>query len=239
LEGTKEFLRECRRDPGKSAWRTTSQFKPNFVTIAEGDYVIQYGQRVGTCVERDLHDGAQQHLVLLGLKLSLAERQLVKDRDIAAETLKELRSDLDRALEELRDLAHGIYPSQLETEGLAGALRAAAARAAIPTTLDCDGIHRYRPDLEAAVYFCCLEALQNAGKHAGANANATIRLREEAGTITFQVSDNGVGFESSTAQASAGIQNMKDRIGALDGDVTIHSEPGAGTSVTGRVPFRC
>ncbi|MHB8693957.1 MAG: HAMP domain-containing sensor histidine kinase [Solirubrobacteraceae bacterium] len=188
-------------------------------------------------LERDLHDGAQQHLVLLGLKLGIAERLVDQDPAAVTETLGELRRDLDRALAELRNLAHGIYPAVLENEGLSGALGEAAQRAAIPTRLECDGTGRYRPELEAAVYFCCLEALQNAAKHAGAGASATVRIGEHNQILTFEVADDGSGFDLPVHLTSAGLQNMNDRIGALRGTLEVTSAPGKGTAVAGAIPL--
>jgi signal transduction histidine kinase len=186
-------------------------------------------------VERDLHDGAQQHLVLLNLKLSVLRRVVGEDPDAAA-LVDELRGDLGHALRELRDLAHGIYPALLENEGLPGALRQAVERAGIPASLSCDGASRYRPELEAAVYFCCLEALQNAAKHAGDGARATVRLAERDGALVFEVADDGRGFVNADVSAdSAGLQNMADRIGALGGSVRVESAPGEGTMVTGAI----
>jgi signal transduction histidine kinase len=187
-------------------------------------------------VERDLHDGAQQQLVLIGLKLGVARRLVERDPVAAAGTLQELEEDLRQALAELRDLAHGIYPQALEHEGLRGALAEAARRASIPVTLDLDGAGRYPPELEAAVYFCCLEALQNASKHGGDGVHAAVRLAAQSGELEFSVSDDGAGFQGSTARG-AGFQNMRDRIGAVGGELRIDSTAGAGTKVTGRVPF--
>jgi signal transduction histidine kinase len=188
-------------------------------------------------VERDLHDGAQQRLVLIGLKLGLAQRQLQANQSEAARLLHELHGDLDVALAELRDLAHGIYPAVLENEGLPAALADAAQLAAIPTTVECNGVGRHRPELEAAVYFCCLEALQNAAKHAGSGARAEVALRESGRQLRFDVSDNGAGFDAGATAASSGLQNMSDRIGALGGAITITSRPGGGTTVAGAIPF--
>jgi signal transduction histidine kinase len=184
-------------------------------------------------VERDLHDGAQQQLVLIGLKLGMLERLIADPK--AAALARELHGDIDRALAELRDLAHGLYPVQLESDGLRGALRDAVQRAAIPASLDCDGARRYRPELEAAVYFCCLEALQNAAKHAGPGAHAQIRLSERDQTLHFQVSDDGHGHDGELR--GAGIQNMSDRIGALGGTIQISSTPHAGTTIAGTIPL--
>jgi signal transduction histidine kinase len=188
-------------------------------------------------LERDLHDGAQQHLVLLNLKLSMADR-LIETDPAAAKTLhRELRDDLQRALAQLRDLAHGIYPQALESEGLPGALKEAVQRAAIPTQLDCDGVRRYRHELEAAVYFCCLEALQNAAKHAGEGATASVHLAERDARLEFEVSDNGRGFDPAAAKRSAGVQNMTDRIGALGGTLALESAPGSGVCIRATIPL--
>jgi signal transduction histidine kinase len=188
-------------------------------------------------VERDLHDGAQQRLVLLGLKLGIAHRLIRSDPAAAEAAHEELRAELDAALAELRDLAHGIYPTLLESEGLPGALREAAGRAAIPVELHCDGARRYPPELEAAVYFCCLEALQNTAKHAGPHATATVTLAERDHTMTFEVADHGDGFESSKIPVSTGLQNMTDRIGALGGTLEVRSTPGSGTTISGTIPL--
>jgi signal transduction histidine kinase len=188
-------------------------------------------------IERDLHDGAQQRLVLVDLKLALAERLLDSDPDAAKAAHTELRHDLEHALRELRDLAHGIYPAVLENEGLTAALGEATTGAAIPVELRSNGISRYPPQIEAAIYFCCLEALQNAAKHAGQGARAEVRLRDSDGRLRFDVVDNGAGFEPAAAAASSGLQNMTDRIGALGGTLHIQSTPGAGTTITGSIPI--
>jgi signal transduction histidine kinase len=188
-------------------------------------------------VERDLHDGAQQHLVLLRLKLGMLITAVERDPAAVASLSRELSGDLDRALVELRDLAHGIYPAALENEGLEAALRDAAGRAPIPTTLECDTEARRAPEIEAAVYFCCLEALQNAAKHAGEGARAAIRLIDDGRTLTFEVSDDGLGYDPQRTPIGAGMQNMSDRIGALGGAVRIDSTPGRGVRVLGELPL--
>ncbi len=188
-------------------------------------------------MERDLHDGAQQQLVLLGLKLGLAARLIGQDPVAATAIHDELRADLSQALSELRDLAHGIYPTALENQGLPAALQEAVERAAIPTELRCDGAGRYPPELETAVYFCCLEALQNAAKHAGEGARARIGLAEHGRSLVFEVADDGHGFDMAVVGGSAGVQNMTDRIGALGGELTIHAAPGSGTRILGSIPL--
>jgi signal transduction histidine kinase len=186
-------------------------------------------------VERDLHDGAQQYLVLLELKLGLLTKAVADDPE-ASGLAAEIRTDLARALAELRDLAHGIYPAVLESDGLPGALQAAAERSSIPVSVHADGVGRYAQELEAAVYFCCLEALQNASKHAGEGAKASVRLSQTDRQVQFEVKDGGRGYDAASVGASAGLQNMADRIGALGGELQIESTPGAGTTVRGSVP---
>ena len=149
----------------------------------------------------------------------------------------EVRADLARALAELRDLAHGIYPAVLESDGLPAALQAAADRSSMPVTVDADGVGRYAQELEAAVYFCCLEALQNAAKHAGEGATVSVRLSQADGHVQFEVGDDGIGYDVAAIGASSGLQNMADRIGALGGELQIESTPGAGTTVRGCVPM--
>ena len=187
-------------------------------------------------VERDLHDGAQQYLVLLELKLGMLTKAVAEDPEASALTA-EVRADLARALAELRDLAHGIYPAVLETDGLPGALQAAAERSSMAVKVDADGVGRYGQELEAAVYFCCLEALQNASKHAGDGAAVTVRLSQNDGHLRFEVGDDGVGYDAGSIGPSAGLQNMVDRVGALGGELQIESTPGAGTTVHGVVPI--
>jgi signal transduction histidine kinase len=188
-------------------------------------------------IERNLHDGAQQHLVALAVKVRLA-RQLGERDPVKANTvLEELGGDLEDALQELRDLAHGIYPPLLADKGLAEALASAARRTVLPTEVRATGLGRYPPEVEAAVYFCCLEALQNAGKHAGEGARATVRVWEEAGGLLFEVADDGVGFDIRRTGVSGGFTNMNDRVGAIGGSLRVESAPGRGTKVAGAIPL--
>ena len=187
-------------------------------------------------IERDLHDGAQQHLVGLAVHLRLARDLADSEPAKAMEMLDSLGDVVQDALEELRDLAHGIYPPLLQDRGLAEALAAAAGRATIRTRVDAEGIERYEPDVEATVYFCCLEALQNAAKYAGDSAIAAVRIREEAGGLLFEVSDDGAGFDAAQTRAGMGLTSMRDRVGALGGSLRVESASGAGTSITGLIP---
>ena len=188
-------------------------------------------------IERDLHDGAQQRLVALAVKLRLARRMVDGDLDQARGMLDELRDEVKDAVEELRSLAHGIYPPLLLDQGLAAALGSAAQRATIPTRAEAGPIGRYPANVEAAAYFCCLEALQNAMKYAGAEATVVIRAWEEDGTLRFAVTDDGAGFDPAAKAAGTGFVNMADRLGAIGGSLRVESSPGGGTSVLGTLPL--
>jgi signal transduction histidine kinase len=188
-------------------------------------------------IERDLHDGAQQHLVALAVNLRLARVLAESDPIGARAVLEQLAGDVHEALEEIRDLAHGIYPQLLVDRGLSEGLRAAVSRAPVRARLETGGIGRYRREVEATVYFCCLEALQNVGKHAGADAQATVRVWEEQGGLRFEVADDGTGFETRIEPRGSGLTNMSDRLGALGGRLSVFSAPGDGTRVAGAVPL--
>jgi signal transduction histidine kinase len=189
-------------------------------------------------IERNLHDGAQQHLVALAVNVRLARRLAETDPQGSLEILDQLGEGLQNAVQELRALAHGIYPPLLADRGIEEALRGAAGRAALPTQVEATGLRRYSPEMEAAVYFCCLEALQNAGKHAGPGASATVKVWEEPGSLRFEVSDDGAGFDAGGAKGKgAGFVNMGDRVGAMGGTVQVNSAPGQGTSLSGRIPL--
>jgi len=187
-------------------------------------------------LERDLHDGAQQHLVAIKVKLGLAEVLAAKDPEKARAILAELKQDADEALETLRDLARGIYPPLLADKGLSAALEAQARKAMLPVTVEADGIGRYPQEVEAAVYFCVLEALQNVQKYAEAN-HAVVRLREENDVLSFEVEDDGHGFDPVTAKRGSGLTNMTDRLDAVGGTVQVQSAPGKGARLEGRLPI--
>ena len=186
-------------------------------------------------LERNLHDGAQQHLVALKVKLGLAEMLLGRDPVKAAATLQQLKGDADEALETLRDLARGIYPPLLADKGLVVALQSQARKATVPVTVEADRVERYPQDIEATVYFCVLEALQNVQKYASASA-VVVRLRDGAGALHFEVADDGRGFDTATVRKGAGLTNMSDRVDALAGSVEVTSRAGGGTRIQGSVP---
>jgi signal transduction histidine kinase len=187
-------------------------------------------------IERDLHDGAQQRLVALRIELELTEELVREDPDTGLEKLHGLGGEIEATLEEIRSLARGVYPALLSDQGLAEALRAAALRAPMPATVEPDRIGRYPQDVESAVYFCCLEALQNASKHARGASRVIISLTHDE-TLRFEVRDDGAGFDAEAAPRGAGLTNMRDRLGAIGGELTIASEPGRGAVVRGSVPF--
>ncbi len=188
-------------------------------------------------IERDLHDGAQQHLVALAVKVGLVKQLLEADPETAHQFLDELREDVQATLTELRDLAHGIYPPLLRDRGLPEALRTAANRAVLPTEVIADGIPRHSAELDAAIYFCCLEAMQNAGKYAGDRAHVIVTVTEETGLLRFEVCDNGPGFVVASRAEGHGFVNMRDRLGAVGGTLEVRSAPGEGTAVIGEVPI--
>jgi signal transduction histidine kinase len=186
-------------------------------------------------IERNIHDGAQQQLVALAVQLKLARTMVDRDPARAGPMLDGLQAAATTALEDLRDLARGIYPPLLADRGLTAALEAQARRAALPVTVRSEGVGRFTQEIEAAVYFCSLEALNNVAKYAGASA-ADVRLVHEDGHLTFVVHDDGAGFEVATAARGTGLQGMTDRLEAIGGSLSVVSEPGAGTTVSGRVP---
>jgi signal transduction histidine kinase len=198
--------------------------------------LVEATDRIRRRVERDLHDGAQQRLVALGLGLRLAQDQCARDPEAAVKALAALRDELHAARAELRDLAHGVYPSVLAQHGLADALAAAADRCPVPVRLRASGIGRFPPQVEAAVYFCCAEALQNAAKHAGPDARVEITLGRGDDRLHFAVVDDGAGFEPRQQPGGDGFDNMRDRLGAAGGTLTVDSAPGAGTTVAGSLP---
>jgi signal transduction histidine kinase len=187
-------------------------------------------------LERNLHDGAQQDLVALAIRLGLAAGTLDDSNTEVREMLTELRTDAEGALTNLRDLARGIYPPLLADLGLVAALTAQARKFTFPVTVEAEGIGRSSQDAEAAVYFCCLEALQNVSKYAQAT-QACLTLQAQNGALCFTASDDGAGYDSRYTPMGSGLRNMADRLAALGGELDVRSAPGRGTTITGRLPF--
>jgi len=199
--------------------------------------IVAAGDAERRRLERNLHDGAQQHLVALAVKLRLAKDAVVDDPADAEAMIDEVRGDLQNAIAELRALAHGIFPPLLMSGGLAEALPAAATRAALNTDTDI-AVGRHNQEVEAAIYFCCMEALQNAGKHAGEHATALVKIWEVSEALHWQVADDGVGFDpDASGDAGHGFLNMRDRMGAFGGSIDVVSSVGAGTTIHGTIPL--
>jgi len=197
--------------------------------------IVDAGERERRRLERDLHDGAQQRLVALQIRLESA-RELADDAELI-KRLQATQRDAEAALEEIRALAHGIYPAELHDLGLAYALRSLALRSPVPIHVADEGVGRSSAAIEAAIYFCVREAIQNAAKHAGAGATVTVTLARRADAIEFMVSDDGVGVVSEAGPEGSGITGMRDRIEAAAGVLEIVSAAGRGTRVRGTVPL--
>jgi signal transduction histidine kinase len=197
--------------------------------------VVEAGDAARIQIERDLHDGAQQRLVALGMRLRILEEKVGDDPQLHP-SVSAVVAELDASVEELRELAHGIYPPVLEAHGLEDALAAVARRSPVQVDVSAGEIGRFSREVETAVYFAALEALANASKHA---PDSSIQLSlgvNAAGTLTLTVTDDGPGFDLAEASRSRGILNMGDRIEAIDGDLRVVSAVGAGTSIVVVVP---
>lgn len=187
-------------------------------------------------IERDLHDGAQQRLVALRIRLQLAS-ETAGTESAQRHLLQALAEDVDTALEEVRSLAHGMYPPLLADRGLEEALRAVARAAALPASVHAKGLRRYSPTIESAVYFCCVEALQNAAKHASGASAAWITIQEANDLLRFVVEDDGPGFVEGSPPG-VGLTNMLDRLAAVGGELTIGRRgEGSGACVRGEIPL--
>ena len=188
-------------------------------------------------IERNIHDGAQNQLVALKVHVNILGRMIGESNADANRIVEQLRSDLTDAIENLRALSHGIYPPMLAERGLVAALESQAMKSPLPVTVDGDGIGRYAQEVESAVYFCVLEALQNVAKYAQAS-RAIVRVRADDEKLAFEVDDDGIGFDVERARRGAGLTNMADRLDALGGRLEIVSTPGRGTSLSGWIAAR-
>src|SRR5919204_1114237 len=188
-------------------------------------------------LERNLHDGAQQNLVALKLKIAAAKNLAASDPQRAQQMLDELNQDTSTAIDTLRELARGLYPPLLAQEGLAAAIEAQARRMAIPVEVVDGSLPRHPQEIEAGVYFCVLEALQNIVKHSGAS-KATVQLKESDGRLRFSISDNGSGMDPDRARSGSGLQNMRDRVEVLGGTLRVESSSGSGSRIVGSIPTR-
>ena len=187
-------------------------------------------------LERDLHDGVQQQLTALRIKLDMAREVVRRDPVKVRSTLASLGEQFDEVLEELRLLAQGIYPPLLHERGTAEALKASIRGLPIEVTFRANHVGRYPEDVEVAIYYCCLEALQNAVKHAGKDARVAVTLWQDGSHLCFEVHDHGAGFEPEQARRGAGLLNMRDRLETVGGVLEVRSERGLRTSISGSVP---
>ena len=198
--------------------------------------IVSAGDESRRMIERNLHDGAQQHLVALAIKIRMLEKQFGTADEGLTEAFEQLQGDVQTTIGELRELAHGIYPPLLRDRGLGKALENAASRSPLPITVDATPV-RFDADIEAAVYFCCLEAMQNAGKYAGDGARITVTVATDEDRLVFEIVDDGVGFDAGSVAESHGFVNMRDRVGAHGGDLIVESKPGHGTRVAAELPL--
>jgi len=199
--------------------------------------IVTVGAQARRRIERDLHDGAQQRLVALRAHLGLESERLRAGAPHSADALEGLALIVDETIDEVRSIARGIYPSLLADRGLVEALRAAALGTPLPARVDADGVGRYDPEVETTVYYACIEALQNAAKHATGATGVWISM-SDTGNLRFEVFDDGAGFALASHSPGAGLTNLRDRLAAVGGVVTVESEIGVGTRVAGMVPVR-
>jgi signal transduction histidine kinase len=204
---------------------------------ASRERIVAVADASRRAIERDLHDGAQQRLVGLRLKLAMQSDRLQGGAPAEAAALQLLGVEVEEAIGQIRELALGIYPSLLAERGLPDALRSAARRSPVATSVRADGVGRYEREVESTVYFACLEAMQNAAKHAEGATEVCVALSTDHG-LAFEVRDDGRGFDQAAVPPGTGLLNVRDRISALGGSVRIESTPQAGTLVAGVLPVR-
>ena len=185
-------------------------------------------------IERDIHDGAQQQLLGIADTLAVAQKLAGQDEERERALVARLKAETSGALGTLRDLARGIYPPLLADQGLPAAVCAQAGKAPGPVEVSTDGVGRYPPEIETAIYFCCVEALQNAARHAPGSA-VRVSLAEDGVNVAFTIADDGPGFDPAATTSGTGLRNMSDRLAALGGSCQVDSGPGRGTTITGRI----
>jgi len=196
--------------------------------------LVDVGDHERRRIERDLHDSAQQRLLALRVRLDLAGETLARD-PTEQEIVDELSREVDAAIEDIRELARGVYPPTLAAHGPAAAISAVIRRSGLRAVVRFGALPRLPDPIERTIYFCCLEGLQNVAKHAGPDATATVRMHLDGRWVEFAVEDDGVGFSPGDVLPGAGLDNLADRVASHGGTLHVESEPGAGTRVTGRI----
>ncbi|HJP66212.1 MAG TPA: sensor histidine kinase, partial [Actinomycetota bacterium] len=215
--------------------RLTEELRANLEELrASRQRIVSAQDQERRRLERNIHDGAQQQLVALNVKLGLLRTVAAKDASQATSLAEQLQRESTEALENLRELARGIYPPLLADQGLVAALEAQARKAPLPVDVEASGVERYPQEVEAAVYFCTLEALQNVAKYAGAS-RAVVSLAASNGSLTFSIADDGRGFDPATTKLGTGLQGMADRLAAVGGELEVRAAPGEGATVSGRL----
>ncbi|MFL5909631.1 MAG: sensor histidine kinase, partial [Gaiellaceae bacterium] len=218
--------------------RLVGRLRASLLELSESrSRMMSVADRERRKVERDLHDGAQQRLVALQIQLELLATQLQDVSPKSAMAIRGLEDEVDATIDEVRAFARGVYPPLLAERGLSEALRAAGRSAPLPTMVDAPAIGRYSPEVEATVYFACMEALQNAAKHAHGASGVMISVSQNE-RLRFEVRDDGEGFDALRADYGAGLTNLRDRLDAVGGELDVASEPGRGTTISGAIPAR-
>jgi signal transduction histidine kinase len=216
--------------------RLVGQLQTSLGELAESrGRIVAEADRERRRIERDLHDGAQQRLVALRIKLGMVAERLDVESPEVADAVRGLERDIDVTIDEVRSFARGVYPPLLAERGLGEALRAAGRSAQLPTTVDVKAIGRFRPEIEATVYFACVEGLQNVAKHARGASNVAIAVSHNP-HLRFEVRDDGEGFDVETVARGAGLTNLRDRLEAVGGELRVESAPGSGTTIHGSIP---
>ncbi|MDP9135426.1 MAG: histidine kinase, partial [Actinomycetota bacterium] len=196
--------------------------------------IVEAGSTERRRLERNLHDSTQQRLLAIRIHLGLAAEQADRAEDRA--TLERLGADLEEAIDDLRNVARGLYPQLLARYGVAEALASVTDGGSLTVDIRDAGLRRHAEGVELTVYFCCLEALQNAAKHAGHGVSAVVRLSEDGDGVHFSVEDDGVGFDEDAVEPTGGLANLADRAAAAGGTLRIESDPGRGTRIVGQIP---
>jgi signal transduction histidine kinase len=187
-------------------------------------------------IERNIHDGAQQQLVAIGVKAGLARTMVQRDPSKAMEILDQLRDDAAAASKDLRNMTRGADPPLLADEGLEAALMAKTRSTPIPVSIDAHDVPRAPTAVEVAAFYCCSEAIQNAVKYARASA-IRVSIRHRPDRLAVAIADDGIGFDPTTTRRGVGMRSMQERVASLGGSLDVRSAPGRGTTLRVTLPI--